>query len=107
LLICIPASVEISFEHEKAHQRHSPAGRVFLISGRLSQAMAIRRHGCPMMMVMAVMAEALHLLPNYGQTPFCVKLYLLRFTQGFASTSDTLRDARFPKTTYFAAAAGS
>jgi hypothetical protein len=33
----------------------------FLISGRLSQAMAIRRHGCPMMMVMAVMAEALHL----------------------------------------------
>jgi len=26
------------------------------------QAMAIRRHGCPMMMVMAVMAEGLHLL---------------------------------------------
>jgi hypothetical protein len=42
-----------------------------------------------MMMVMAVMAEALHLLPNYGQTPFGVKLFLLRFTQGFASTSDT------------------
>jgi uncharacterized protein YndB with AHSA1/START domain len=39
----------------------------FLISGRLSQAMAIRRHGCPMMMVMAVMAEALHLFTSYGK----------------------------------------
>ena len=36
------------------------------LSGRLLQAMAVRRHGCPMMMVVAVMAEALHLLPNYG-----------------------------------------
>jgi hypothetical protein len=54
-----------------------------------------------MMMVMAVMAEALHLLPNYGQTPFCVKLYLLRFTQGFASRSDTIRDANVPKDQLF------
>jgi hypothetical protein len=66
LLICVPASFKFSFEHEKAHQRHSPAGCEFQISGRLSQAMAIRRHGRPMMMMMAVMAEALHLLQNYG-----------------------------------------
>jgi len=54
-------------EHEKTHQRDSPAGWVFLsdLSGRLLQAMAVRRHGCPMMMVMAVMAEVLHLLPSY------------------------------------------
>jgi hypothetical protein len=31
------------------------------LSGRLLQAMAVRRHGCAMMVVMAVMAEALHL----------------------------------------------
>jgi hypothetical protein len=54
-----------------------------------------------MMMVMAVMAEALHLLPNYGQTPFGVKLFLLRFTQGFASTFDTIRDANVPKVRLF------
>jgi hypothetical protein len=30
----------------------------------LNQAMAVRRHGCPMMMVMAVMAEILHLLQS-------------------------------------------
>ena len=50
-----------------------------------------------MMMVMAVMAEALHLLPNYGQTPFGVKLFLLRFTQGFACASNTVRDSKVPK----------
>jgi hypothetical protein len=34
----------------------------FDLSGRLHQAMAVRRHGCPMMMVMIpVMAVALHL----------------------------------------------
>jgi hypothetical protein len=32
------------------------------LSGRLLQAMAIRRHGYPMMVVMAVMAGALHLV---------------------------------------------
>jgi F0F1-type ATP synthase membrane subunit c/vacuolar-type H+-ATPase subunit K len=39
---------------------------VFLsdLSGRLLQAIAVRRHGLPMMMVVAVMAEALHLFPS-------------------------------------------
>jgi hypothetical protein len=32
------------------------------LSGRLHQAMAVRRHGNPMMMVVTVMAVALHLL---------------------------------------------
>ena len=27
----VPASIEFSSEHEKAHQRHSPAGCVFLL----------------------------------------------------------------------------
>jgi hypothetical protein len=31
------------------------------LSGRLVQAMAVRRHGGPMMMVMTVMAATLHL----------------------------------------------
>jgi hypothetical protein len=31
------------------------------LSGRLLQAMAVRRHGVPMMMVVTVMAVALHL----------------------------------------------
>jgi hypothetical protein len=31
------------------------------LSGRLVQAMAVRRHGCPMMVVMTVMTAALHL----------------------------------------------
>jgi hypothetical protein len=39
-----------------------PAGfGLFDLSGRLLQAMAVRRHGCPMMVVMTVMAAALHL----------------------------------------------
>jgi hypothetical protein len=37
---------------------------LFDLSGRLLQAMAVRRHGYPMMMVVAVMAEALHLFPS-------------------------------------------
>jgi hypothetical protein len=37
---------------------------LFDLSGRLLQAMAVRRHLCPMMMVVAVMAEALHLFPS-------------------------------------------
>jgi hypothetical protein len=32
------------------------------LSGRLLQAMAVRRHGVSMMMVMTVMAVALHLI---------------------------------------------
>jgi len=31
------------------------------LSGRLSQAMEVRRHGCPVMMVVTVMAVDLHL----------------------------------------------
>jgi hypothetical protein len=34
---------------------------VFLISLALDQAMTVRRHGCSMMVVMTVMAAALHL----------------------------------------------
>jgi hypothetical protein len=30
----------------------------------LDQAMAVRRHGCPMMMVVPMMAEILHLLQS-------------------------------------------
>jgi hypothetical protein len=37
---------------------------LFDLSGRLDQAMAVRRHGCPMMMVVTVMAKALHLFQS-------------------------------------------
>jgi hypothetical protein len=37
---------------------------------------AIRRHGYPMMMVVTVMAEGLHLLSRYGQTPDGVKWFV-------------------------------
>jgi hypothetical protein len=33
---------------------------LFDLSGRLVQAMAVRRHGCRMMMVVTMMAVALH-----------------------------------------------
>jgi hypothetical protein len=46
---------------------------LFDLSGRLLQAMAVRRHGCPMMMVVTVMAEALHLFSNYGKHAEAVK----------------------------------
>jgi hypothetical protein len=40
-----------------------PAGfGVSDLSGRLVQAMAVRRHGMPMMVVMAVMVAGLHLV---------------------------------------------
>jgi hypothetical protein len=49
--------------HEKARQLHRRRAWVFLLISlaALFQAMAVRRHGCPMMVVMAVMAGALHL----------------------------------------------
>jgi F0F1-type ATP synthase membrane subunit c/vacuolar-type H+-ATPase subunit K len=50
-------------KHEKTRWLQSPAGLCFF-SGRLLQAIAVRRHGFPMMMVVAVMAEALHLFPS-------------------------------------------
>jgi hypothetical protein len=34
------------------------------LSGRLLQAMAVRRHGVPMMMMVTVMAVALHLFQS-------------------------------------------
>jgi hypothetical protein len=48
--------------NEKARRHWSPAGfSVSDLSGRLRQAMQVRRHGGSMMVVMAVMAAALHL----------------------------------------------
>jgi hypothetical protein len=38
------------------------ASSFFDLSGRLLQAMAVRRHGVSMMMVVTVMAVALHLI---------------------------------------------
>jgi hypothetical protein len=39
-----------------------PAGfGLFDLSGRLVQAMAVRRNSCPLMVMMTVMAAALHL----------------------------------------------
>src|ERR1035441_794306 len=49
---------------------------LFDLSGRLAQAMAVRRHGCPMMMVVAMIAEALHLFSRYGQSPFDVNWFV-------------------------------
>jgi hypothetical protein len=47
----------------KSPPASAPAGFGFSdLSGRLVQAMAVRRHGCPMMVVMMTeMAAALHL----------------------------------------------
>jgi hypothetical protein len=52
--------------HEKARWRLSPAGLCVSLdlSGRLLQAITVRRHGGPMMMVVTVMAVALHLFQN-------------------------------------------
>jgi hypothetical protein len=49
--------------HEKTRWRRSPAGfGVSLeLSGRLLQAMTVRRHGGPLMVVVTLMAVALHL----------------------------------------------
>jgi hypothetical protein len=60
IFFLIPTAIS---QHEKARQLHSRRAWVFLpISlAALIQAMAVRRHGYPMMVVMAVMAGALHL----------------------------------------------
>jgi hypothetical protein len=65
-------------KHEKPTSVIRRRALVFLfdLSGRLDQAMAVRRHGCPMVMVVAVMAEALHLFSRYGQSPFGVKWFV-------------------------------
>ena len=54
----------------KSPQADSPAGfDVSDLSGRLVQAIAVRRHGSSMMVVMTVMAAALHLLTNLRVNP--------------------------------------
>jgi hypothetical protein len=52
--------------HEKAHQHGLPAGLKVScdLSGRLLQAMTVRRHVVFMMMAMGVMAAALHLFED-------------------------------------------
>ena len=51
---------------------------LFDLSGRLAQAIAVRRHGGPMMMVVAVMAEALHLLSKLQGKPAALSNLLLQ-----------------------------
>jgi hypothetical protein len=54
--------LNFTWEHEKARGlSRRRALNFFDLSGRLHQAMAVRRHGDSMMMVMTVMAVALHL----------------------------------------------
>jgi hypothetical protein len=63
---------------QKARQRWSPAGLVsFDLSGRLLQAMAVRRHGCPMIMVVNVMAVALHLIETLRANTLRCQMFLL------------------------------
>jgi hypothetical protein len=54
---------------QKTRWRLLAGGLRFLpdLSGRLAQAMAVRRHGGPMMMVVTVMAVEFHLIPSYGK----------------------------------------
>jgi hypothetical protein len=50
-------------KHKKARGlSRRRASNLFDLSGRLLQAMAVRRHGVSMMMVVAVMTVALHLI---------------------------------------------
>jgi DNA uptake protein ComE-like DNA-binding protein len=56
----------------------------FDLSGRLDQAMAVRRHGGSMMMVVTVMAVALHLLFTLSKEPKFVKCFCLRTGRGKA-----------------------
>src|ERR1017187_8594051 len=61
---------------EKARQRRSPAGfKSFDLSGRLVQAMAVRRHGGSMRMVMTVMAVALHLFETLRENPMACQMF--------------------------------
>jgi hypothetical protein len=64
VLISSVFGLECVSEREKARWLESPAGLdVSLdLSGRLVQAMAVRRHGGSMMGMMTVMAVALHLI---------------------------------------------
>jgi hypothetical protein len=54
--------VDFSWKREKARWlSRRRASNFFDLSGRLLQAMAVRRHGVSMMMMVTVMAVALHL----------------------------------------------
>jgi competence protein ComEA len=64
---------------QKARQHWSPAGLVsFDLSGRLLQAMAVRRHECPMIMVVAVMAVVLHLIQTLSANTARCQMFLLQ-----------------------------
>jgi hypothetical protein len=52
------------------------------LSGRLHQAMAVRRHGSSMMMVITVMAVALHLIETLRENPMACQMFRLRPAQG-------------------------
>jgi hypothetical protein len=63
------------FEHEKARQlSRRRAWHLPDLDGRLIQAMAVRRHGGPMMMVVTVMAVALHLLKKLRENPLSCQI---------------------------------
>jgi hypothetical protein len=65
VLIFFPGLRWILLQNQKAHRLLCRrAFGFFDLSGRLVQAMAVRRHGCPMMVVMTVMAAALHLFKS-------------------------------------------
>jgi hypothetical protein len=58
------------FEHKKARQlSRRRAWYLSDLDGRLVQAIAVRRHGGPVMMMVTVMAEALHLLQKLRENP--------------------------------------
>jgi len=58
----LPVFDWISAANQKARRLVRRRALVFPdLSGRLVQAMAVRRHGCRMMVVMTMMAVALHL----------------------------------------------
>jgi len=62
-----PASfLNLGFGHEKTRWLRCRRALVVPsdLSGRLAQAMDVRRHGCPMMMVVTVMAVNLHLIKS-------------------------------------------
>ena len=62
-------SAEFFAEHEKSPSASAPAGFLILRSlwPSLAQAMAVRRHIGPVMVMMTVMAVNLHLLQSYGK----------------------------------------
>jgi hypothetical protein len=63
------------FEHEKARQRG--CRRAWYLSdldGRLIQAMAVCRHGGPVMMMVTVMAVALHLFQKLREYPLSCQI---------------------------------